>query len=177
MGGGGKGVCQPGVFCQRERRHCQPGKGTFQHQRKGPDQPHPGGKVHAGAQGKIGSKVAAQPDHRKRSAVGVLEDLQLLFPVAVAGKGVAGVGVAVQMDAPGDQHRDQAEACRLCRRRQGQEPPQAPQPPAHQPDEGEGAQSVPHIFFVPVKLRHRHRRKHGKGDGNRLQNDHFSTPL
>ena len=47
----------------------------------------------------------------------------------------------------------------------------------HRTDEREGAHGVAHIFFVPVELRHRDGRKHGKGHRDGLQNDHFSTPL
>ena len=62
--------------------------------------------------------------------------------------------------------------------RQGQDAAEAPQPATHQPDEGEGAHGVPHIFFVPLELRHRQGRKHRKGHRDGLQNSHsFSPPL
>jgi hypothetical protein len=81
------------------------------------------------------------------------------------------------MDAAGDPDRDQAEARRPRRTRQGQHAAQEPQQPDDHPDEREGAHRIPHVLFGPVELRHRHSRKHGERHGNGLQNDHFSTPL
>ena len=43
---------------------------------------------------------------------------------------------------------------------------QAPQGPAHCADERERAHRVAHVLFVPVELRHRDGRKHGKGHCN-----------
>ena len=59
-----------------------------------------------------------------------------------------------------------------------QDAAEAPQPAAHQPDEGEGTHGVPHILLVPPELRHRQGRKHRKGYRDGLQNGHsFSPPL
>ena len=173
----GKGVGKAGVLCHRERCHGQARKGPFQHKGQCPAQAHPGREVHAGAKGKVGHKITAQPDHRKGTAVRVFEDLQLLFPVAIAGKSIAGIGIAIQVDAARDPDRDQAEPRRLCGHRQGQSAAQAPQPANDHPDEREGAHGIPHVFLVPRELRHRQGRKHGKGHCNGLQSNHFSSPL
>lgn len=79
--------------------------------------------------------------------MGVFEDLQLLFPVAIAGKGIAGVGIAIQVDAARDPDRDQAEPRRFCGHRQGQSAAQAPQPANDHPDEREGTHGIPHVFW------------------------------
>ena len=173
----GKGVGKAGVLCHRERCHGQAREGPFQHKGQCPAQAHPGREVHAGAKGKVGRKITAQPDHRKGTAVGVFEDLQLLFPVAIAGKGITGVGIAIQVDAARDPDRDQAEPRRFCGHRQGQSAAQAPQPANDHPDERESTHGIPHVFLVPRELRHRQGRKHGKGHCNGLQSNHFSTPL
>ena len=54
------------------------------------------------------------------------------------------------------------------RRRQRQHAADAPQCAAHHPHQREGAERVPHIFFVPVELRHRQGREHGERHRNRL---------
>ena len=44
-------------------------------------------------------------------------------------------------------------------------------------DERKCAESVPHVFLVPGKLRHRQRRKHGERHRDRLQSCHGFSPL
>ena len=67
----GKGVCKTGVFCHGERCHRKARKRPFQHKCQNPQHTHAGCKTHTGAQGKIGQKIAAQPDDRKGTAMGV----------------------------------------------------------------------------------------------------------
>ena len=157
-----------GIFGQGKGRHCVTGAGTLQHQRQQPDSPHLRGKLHAAAQRKVGHKVAAQPDHGERAAVRVLENIELFLGIAIAAKGIAGIGVTIQMDAARDPDRHKAEPRRAGRRRQRQHTADAPQCAAHHPHQREGAERVPHIFFVPVELRHRQGREHGERHRNRL---------
>ena len=169
---------EAGVLRQRERRHGKARQRPLQHQRQRPAQARPGREPHTAAEAEVGHKVAAQPDDSEGPTVGVFQNLKLFFPVAVAREGIRSVGVAVEMDAAGDGHRHEAERRRPGQFRQGQDAAETPQPAAHQPDEGEGAHGVPHIFFVPLELRHRQGRKHRKGHRDGLQNSHsFSPPL
>lgn len=99
-------MCAQGrYFWPGKGRHCVTGAGTLQHQRQQPDSPHLRGKLHAAAQRKVGHKVAAQPDHGERAAVRVLEDIELFLGIAIAAKGITGVGVTIQMDAARDPDR------------------------------------------------------------------------
>ena len=174
----GKSMGEAGVLRQRERRHGKARQRPLQHQRQRPAQARPGREPHTAAEAEVSHKVAAQPDDSEGPTVGVFQDLKLFFAVAVAREGVRGVGIAVEMDAAGDGHRHEAERRRPGQLRQGQDAAEAPQPAAHQPDEGEGAHGVPHIFLVPLELRHRQGRKHRKGHRDGLQNSHsFSPPL
>ena len=165
-----------GIFGQGKGRHCVTGAGTLQHQRQQPDSPHLRGKLHAAAQRKVGHKVAAQPDHGERAAVRVLEDIELFLGITIAAKGIAGIGVTIQMDAARDPDRDQAKARRAHHGGQRQAGAHVPQCAAQHPHQREGTERIAHVFLVPVKLRHRHSREHGKCHGDRLQNCHGRFP-
>ena len=85
-------------------------------------------------------------------------------------------GVTIQMDAARDPDRDQAKARRAHHGGQRQAGAHAPQHAAQHPHQREGTERIPHVFLVPVKLRHRHSREHGQCHGDRLQNCHGRSP-
>ena len=117
---------------------------------------------------KVRDEIDDAPYDRESARVRILQYFQ--FPLArLTGRdGVHRVAESVQMDAARDPDRHKAEPCRAGRRRQRQHAADAPQCAAHHSHQREGAERVPHIFFVPVELRHRQGREHGERHRNRL---------
>ena len=62
---------------------------------------------HGTPEGRVEQQVAAHGDDREGPHVGVLQNLQLPFPALVGAAGVCYVQEAVQMDAAGDEQRQQ----------------------------------------------------------------------
>ena len=178
----GKGMDQAGVFGNGQGRHRPAGQGTLQHK------PHPetdqGAAVHGqgGAQGKIGHKVAADPDQGESPAVGILENFLLFGRVGITGQCVAGVGVPVQMNSSGEENRQQAISRRLqpfrYRPVATHRRPQSVRCRTDHAHQREGAKHVPHVFFVPGGLRHGDGTEHGKRHRHRFGCNHSaSLPL
>ena len=120
-------------------------------------------------------------NNRKCTDVGIFQDFLPLISSGVGGERVADIGIAVKVDAAGNQHGQQAQP-RTAENR-GKTEPRAQQIPSPQgkrndrPDQREGAEAVPHVPRAPRKLRHGDGGEHGKRHGDGFQYDHGRLPF
>ncbi len=176
VGGGSKGMGQAGIFGQRKTGHRQPGKRPFQ----GKCHPHAESGSRGGFNGSTkpqrGHKIAAQPNDGESTAVRVCQNGLFFDRIGAAGQGVAGIGITVQMNAPGDEHRPQAKPRRPQQHRQRhrltEQRPGIPDPAADSPDQRKSTHGIAHVALIPLGLRQRQGTEHAESHRNGFKHKH-----